>query len=151
MKRNNSPLKNSITSPAPAVNTEEKEKEKRLAEERAQAALKLQRKQRLEALIIKRKGNLQYLKVFLSSMILKLISPNQYISTLESTRGKFLLAELNSLHERRSSEICSIFRPQATNRILFPVRTEYCQNFTAPRGHINRSSLLPTDGRMGIL
>jgi hypothetical protein len=67
MKRNNSPLKSSITSPAPAVNTEEKEKEKRLADERAQAALKLQRKQRLEALIIKRKGNLQYLKVGLHS------------------------------------------------------------------------------------
>jgi hypothetical protein len=38
------------------------EREKKLAEERAQNALKLQRKQRLEALIRKRKANLIYLK-----------------------------------------------------------------------------------------
>lgn len=39
------------------------EREKKLAEQRSINALKLQRKQRLEALIRKRKGNFQYLKV----------------------------------------------------------------------------------------
>jgi hypothetical protein len=39
------------------------EKERRLAEERAIAALKLQRKQRLQAMSIKRQRNLDYLKV----------------------------------------------------------------------------------------
>jgi hypothetical protein len=39
------------------------EKERRLAEERAIAALKLQRKQRLQAMTIKRQRNLDYLKV----------------------------------------------------------------------------------------
>lgn len=39
------------------------EKEKRLAEERSTAALKLQRKQRLQAMIQKRRTNLSYLKV----------------------------------------------------------------------------------------
>eukprot|EP01040_Poterioochromonas_malhamensis_P023392 gene23392-28682_t len=40
----------------------EREREKKLAEQRSINALKLQRKQRLEALIRKRKANLQYLK-----------------------------------------------------------------------------------------
>jgi hypothetical protein len=39
------------------------EKDRRLAEERAIAALKLQRKQRLQAMSIKRQRNLDYLKV----------------------------------------------------------------------------------------
>lgn len=39
------------------------EKERKLAEERSIAALKLQRKQRLQAMIIKRQTNLAYLKV----------------------------------------------------------------------------------------
>jgi len=39
------------------------ERERKLAEERANAALKLQRKQRLQAMIIKRQRNLAYLKV----------------------------------------------------------------------------------------
>lgn len=39
------------------------EKERKLAEERSSAALKLQRKQRLQAMVIKRQRNLAYLKV----------------------------------------------------------------------------------------
>lgn len=39
------------------------EKERKLAEERALAALKLQRKQRLQAMVIKRQRNFAYLKV----------------------------------------------------------------------------------------
>jgi hypothetical protein len=39
------------------------EKDKKLAEERAVTALKLQRKQRLEAMVQKRKTNFAYLKV----------------------------------------------------------------------------------------
>jgi hypothetical protein len=42
---------------------EERLLEKRLAEERAIAALKLQRKQRLQAMVIKRKRNFGYLNV----------------------------------------------------------------------------------------
>lgn len=45
------------------IDEKEREKEKKLAEQRAINALNLQRKQRLEALIRKRKANLQYLKV----------------------------------------------------------------------------------------
>ena len=41
----------------------EREKERRLAEERAATAHKLQRKQRLEALVEKRKNNFSYLRV----------------------------------------------------------------------------------------
>ena len=39
------------------------ERERKLADERSQNALKLQRKQRLQALIQKRKSNMAYLKV----------------------------------------------------------------------------------------
>jgi hypothetical protein len=39
------------------------ERERRLAEERVLTALRLQRKQRLEALVRKRKDNLKYLQV----------------------------------------------------------------------------------------
>lgn len=46
-----------------AQEEKEREREKKLAEQRSINALKLQRKQRLEALIRKRKANLQYLKV----------------------------------------------------------------------------------------
>eukprot|EP01040_Poterioochromonas_malhamensis_P016334 gene16334-18517_t len=45
-----------------AQEEKEREREKKLAEQRSINALKLQRKQRLEALIRKRKANLQYLK-----------------------------------------------------------------------------------------
>jgi hypothetical protein len=41
----------------------ERDKERRLAEERAATAHKLQRKQRLEALVEKRKNNFSYLRV----------------------------------------------------------------------------------------
>jgi hypothetical protein len=54
-----------------AVSAEERER--RLVEERAQAALKLQRKQRLQAMAIKRQRNLAYLKV---NRIAKLPVPN---------------------------------------------------------------------------
>lgn len=50
----------SSTAAATALHIEEREK--RLAEERIQQALRLQRKQRLEQLIHKRKANLEYLK-----------------------------------------------------------------------------------------
>jgi hypothetical protein len=49
------------SSSASASAASQEEKERRLAEERQ--ALKLQRKQRLEALVRKRKANLQFLKV----------------------------------------------------------------------------------------
>lgn len=49
------------SSSANASAASQEEKERRLAEERQ--ALKLQRKQRLEALVRKRKANLQFLKV----------------------------------------------------------------------------------------
>lgn len=55
-QRSSSPVPSNL----PGLSIEEKEK--KLAEERAQNALKLQRKQRLEALIRKRKSNLLYLK-----------------------------------------------------------------------------------------
>ena len=42
------------------------EKERKIAEERALAALRLQRKQRLQAMVIKRQRNLAYLKVKLT-------------------------------------------------------------------------------------
>lgn len=51
------------------------ERERRLAEERAQQqALRLQRKQRLDALVRKRKANLLYLKVRKSPATVELLA-----------------------------------------------------------------------------
>lgn len=76
--RSNSPLpaaaqaasssSGSVTPPSPTSASRKEmlsieEKERRLAEERAIAALRLQRKQRLDALVRKRKTNLRYLQV----------------------------------------------------------------------------------------
>eukprot|EP01032_Pedospumella_encystans_P014292 gene14292-16429_t len=50
------------SSSADIANSLAEERERKIAEERANAALKLQRKQRLQAMIIKRQRNLAYLK-----------------------------------------------------------------------------------------
>jgi hypothetical protein len=70
--RTNSPLKSSSGTSHP-LNEVEKEREKRLAEQRSINALKLQRKQRLLALITKRKSNLLYLKVITFSTDVPLV------------------------------------------------------------------------------
>ena len=72
-QRSNSPVPSSgssagsVTPPSPTSASRKEgsleEKERRLAEERALAALRLQRKQRLDALVRKRKTNLKYLQV----------------------------------------------------------------------------------------
>lgn len=53
---------NSVTS-FQQQKADSEEKDRKLAEERAEAARKLQRKQRLEAMVQKRKTNFAYLKV----------------------------------------------------------------------------------------
>ena len=59
----------STSSPAPPD-----DKDKRLADERSATALKLQRKQRLEAIVQKRKTNFSYLKVIFFRKYVRTVS-----------------------------------------------------------------------------
>lgn len=62
-KMSTKPSQDSQSNVASSSHASNEDKDKKIAEERSVAAQKLQRKQRLEAMVAKRNTNLNYLKV----------------------------------------------------------------------------------------